>query len=94
MDPSDDDRTLAQYKRAYQRTDQLKPDMLEIAQRRLREGVGNQELAEATGLTPEFFRKLARKIGADNRKRPATVGKEAEARRAAAPRPEHLPADD
>jgi hypothetical protein len=84
MDPSDDDRTLAQYKRAYERADQLKPAVLEIAKRRLHDGASNQELAEATGLTPEFFRKLARQIGADNRKRPATVGKEAEARRAAA----------
>lgn len=77
---ADDDRALARYKRARATVRELEPEMREIAKRRLRAGATNKQLAEDTGLTPEFFRKLARDIGADNRVKPPTVGPEAEAR--------------
>jgi hypothetical protein len=91
MDTADEDRTLARFKKASETAAQLKPEILAIASRRLRAGATNKQLAEATGLTTEFFRKLARDIGADNRAKAPTVGREVEARRAAS---EHAPPQD
>ena len=70
------------YKRAYETERKLKPQVREAAEVAIRAGASNQELAALTGLTPEYFRKIATEIGVDNRRKAPTVGREAEARRA------------
>lgn len=62
----------------------IRNPLREASIRALKSGATNQELAEMTGLTAESFRVLAAKIGVDNRQKAPTVGREAEARRAAA----------
>jgi hypothetical protein len=79
---------FSRYKRAVEAERELKPDVRTAAETAIRDGASNQELAALTGLTPEFFRKLAQSIGVDNRRKAPTVGREADARRAAA---EHAP---
>jgi hypothetical protein len=74
---------FARYKRAVETERDLKPDMRAAAEEAVRAGASNQELAALTGLTSEYFRKLAEKIGVDNRRRAPTVGAEAAARKAA-----------
>jgi len=83
MTTDDIDRTFARFKRANETIRDLKPEVREGAIARLREGASNQELAQATGLTSEYFRKLAAELGIDNRRRPPTVGREARAAREA-----------
>ncbi|MEV7770479.1 hypothetical protein [Kitasatospora sp. NPDC086791] len=77
-------KTFASYKRAYEAEQDLKPKMREAAETAIRAGASNQELAKLTGLTSEYFRKLAASIGVDNRRRAPTVGREVEAARKAA----------
>ncbi|MGW2371758.1 hypothetical protein [Kitasatospora sp. NPDC001683] len=77
-------KTFASYKRAYEAERDLKPKMRQQAEEAIRAGASNQELAALTGLTPEYFRKLATAIGVDNRRRAPTVGREVEAARKAA----------
>ncbi|MFF0409146.1 hypothetical protein ACFYUY_01755 [Kitasatospora sp. NPDC004745] len=77
-------KTFASYKKAYEAERDLKPRMKEVAEGAIRTGASNQELAALTGLTPEYFRKLAAAIGVDNRRRAPTVGREVEAARKAA----------
>lgn len=74
---------FSRYKKAYETERDLKPQIREAAETAIRAGASNQELAALTGLTPEFFRKIATAIGADNRRRAPTVGAEAQARLAA-----------
>lgn len=77
--PNDDVAKLfARYKRHYEGERALKPEMIEMAKRELHAGASNSDLAKLTGLTDEFFRRIARAEGIQ-RKRPPTVGKEAEA---------------
>jgi hypothetical protein len=77
-------KTFASYKRAYEAERDLKPTMREAAEQAIRAGASNQQLAKLTGLTSEYFRKLAERIGVDNRRRAPTVGREVEAARKAA----------
>jgi hypothetical protein len=74
---------FANYKRAYEAERKLKPQVREAAEAAIRAGASNQELAALTGLTSEFFRKIATDIGVDNRRKAPTVGREVEAKRAA-----------
>jgi hypothetical protein len=71
--PEDAD-TFARYKAHYEGERTLKPAMLEAADRELLAGTTVGQLAAWTGLTPEVFRRRARKLGVE-RKRPPTVGK-------------------
>ncbi|MDH6141126.1 hypothetical protein P3T35_003139 [Kitasatospora sp. GP30] len=82
---------FTRYKRAVETERELKPQVRDAAEEAIRAGASNQELAALTGLTAEFFRKIATAIGADNRRRVPTVGAEAEARLAA--KAEALPAE-
>jgi hypothetical protein len=66
--------TYARYKAHYEGERELKPDMLEAADRDLKAGATVGQLAAWTGLTPEVFRRRARALGVE-RKRPPTVGK-------------------
>jgi hypothetical protein len=74
-------KIFTSYKRAYEAERDLKPKMREMAEVAIRAGASNQELAALTGLTSEYFRKLAASIGVDNRRRAPTVGREVEAAR-------------
>jgi hypothetical protein len=75
---------FTRYKRAVETERDLKPQVREASEEAIRAGASNQELAALTGLTAEYFRKIATAIGVDNRRRAPTVGREVEARRAAA----------
>jgi hypothetical protein len=66
--------TFAHYKEHYEGERELKPEMLEFADRELKAGATVGQLAAWTGLTPEVFRRRARALGVE-RKRPPTVGK-------------------
>ena len=66
--------------------DTRKP-VMEAAERAVRGGATNQELAEWTGLTAENFRKLAESLGVNNRVKAPTVGREVEAKRAGVAQP-------
>jgi hypothetical protein len=74
---------FASYKRAYETERKLKPQVREAAEEAIRAGASNQELAALTGLTAEYFRKIATEIGVDNRRKAPTVGAEAAARKRA-----------
>ncbi|WP_327066785.1 hypothetical protein [Kitasatospora sp. NBC_01302] len=82
---------FTRYKRAVETERDLKPQVRDAAETAIRAGASNQELAAFTGLTAEYFRKIAIAIGADNRRRAPTVGPEAAALRAA--KTEALPAE-
>ncbi|CAL9350927.1 hypothetical protein SUDANB1_00459 [Streptomyces sp. enrichment culture] len=75
--PRDAADTFARYKAHYEGERTLKPEMLEYADRELQAGATVGQLATWTGLTPEVFRRRARKLGVE-RLRPPTVGKLAE----------------
>lgn len=90
--PHDAAALFARYKEHYEAERDLKPDMIETADRELKAGATVGELAKLTGLTPEVFRRRARALGVE-RKRPPTVGKltpprPATRQRLAAPTPE------
>jgi hypothetical protein len=72
--PRDAAETFARYKAHYEGERELKPEMLEFADRELKAGATVGQLATWTGLTPEVFRRRARALGVE-RKRPPTVGK-------------------
>lgn len=72
--PHDDADVFARYKAHYEGERELKPAMLESADRALKAGATVGQLAAWTGLTPEVFRRRARALGVE-RKRPPTVGK-------------------
>jgi hypothetical protein len=102
-DHTPDDETLriyARHKRHHDAAAELKPEIRERAAKDLLAGSTAAELAKLTGLSDEFFRRIARAVGAE-RKREPTVGREVEAKRQAtaqparraAPRPaQHRPA--
>jgi hypothetical protein len=77
-----DAQLFARHKAARKVIKDTRKPVAEAAERAIRAGATNQELASLTGLTPETFRVLAEKIGVDNRAKAPTVGAEAEARRA------------
>lgn len=80
-DPTDT-KLFARHKQARDTIRTTRKPLREASIRALRDGATNQELAALTGLTPEHFRKLAEEIGVDNRQKPPTVGREAEAAKA------------
>lgn len=65
---------LAQYKAHVDGERELKPEMRKRAAQELRKGTTVGQLAKATGLTPEVFRRMARDLGVEH-KRPPTVGR-------------------
>lgn len=67
-------RLYARYKRARDTEAELKDPVRQQAEKDLRAGATVGQLAKLTGLTPEYFRRIARTIGVE-RKRPPTVGK-------------------
>jgi len=75
--PRDAAHTFARYKAHYEGERALKPEMLEHADQALKGGATVGQLAAWTGLTPEVFRRRARKLGVE-RRRPPTVGPLAE----------------
>lgn len=72
--PRDAAEAFANYKAHYEGERELKPNMLEFADRELKAGATVGQLARLTGLTPEVFRRRARTLGIEH-KRPPTVGK-------------------
>jgi hypothetical protein len=76
---TDDAQLFTRHKRARQTIKETRAPVMAAAERAIRAGASNQELAALTGLTPETFRTLAEKIGVDNRRRAPTVGREVEA---------------
>jgi DNA invertase Pin-like site-specific DNA recombinase len=84
-EPSDDNqRIYARHKRHHEAA---KAELEEVRKRAaddLLAGSTPAELAKLTGLSDEFFRRIARKVGAE-RKRPPTVGREVEGKRQTAP---------
>ena len=84
-EPSDENqRIYARHKRHH---DAAKAELVEVRARAevdLLAGSTPAELAKLTGLSDEFFRRIARKVGAE-RKRPPTVGREVEGKRDVAP---------
>lgn len=85
--PPDAASVFARYKEHYEGERDLKPTMVEMADRELQTGATVGELARLTGLTPEVFRRRARALGIE-RRRPPTVSKLTEAR----PEPAAVPA--
>lgn len=81
-EPSDENqRIYARHKRHHEAA---KAELVEVrarAEADLLAGSTPAELARLTGLSDEFFRRIARKVGAE-RKREPTVGREVEAKRA------------
>lgn len=69
---------FARYKAHYEGERALKPEMREYAAQELKAGATVGQLAKATGLTPEVFRRMARDLGVE-RLRPPTVSKLAKA---------------
>ncbi|MEV6580252.1 hypothetical protein AB0M92_19040 [Streptomyces sp. NPDC051582] len=67
-------RLYTRYKRARETEAELKDPVREQAANDLKAGATVRDLAKLTGLTPEFFRRIARAEGVE-RLRPPTVGK-------------------
>lgn len=79
-------RLYAQHKRHHEKALELRDDVKEQAGKDLLAGAKPVELAKLTGLSDEFFRRIARSVGAE-RKRPPTVGREVEAKRSSEEKP-------
>jgi hypothetical protein len=73
-------RTYARHKRHHEAAKAELPEVRERAAKDLLAGSTPAELAKLTGLSDEFFRRIARAVGAE-RKRAPTVGREVEAKR-------------
>lgn len=74
-EPTEDAAKLyAKYKRARETEAELKDPVRKQAEADLKAGATVGQLAKQTGLTAEYFRRIAREIGVE-RKRPPTVGK-------------------
>lgn len=67
-------RLYARYKRARETEAELKDPVRDQAAHDLKAGATVSQLAKLTGLTPEYFRRIAREEGVA-RLRPPTVGK-------------------
>ncbi|MFE7485489.1 GIY-YIG nuclease family protein [Streptomyces sp. NPDC057552] len=65
---------FAQYKATVKLERQLRPKVKQAAGQEMLTGATVGQLAKATGLTPEVFRRMARDLGIE-RLRPPTVGK-------------------
>lgn len=81
-DHTPDDENLRIYGRHKRHHEAAKADLEEVRKRAaddLLAGSTPTELAKLTGLSDEFFRRIARAIGAE-RKRPPTVGREVAAK--------------
>lgn len=76
--PADDERAalFARYKRAKNLITDLDEPVKNGAIEEMHAGVSTKQLADATGLSEETLRQLARGAGV-KRKRPPTVGREA-----------------
>jgi hypothetical protein len=85
--PKEDADVFAQYKAHVEGERKLKPEMEKAADRALASEATVGQLARHTGLTPEVFRRRARKLGIEH-KRPPTVGKLRDAPEPPAPRPQ------
>lgn len=72
--PEEDAEVFAQYKAHVEGERKLKPEMEEAADRALASGATVGQLARHTGLTPEVFRRRARRLGIEHKRAP-TVGK-------------------
>lgn len=75
--PADDERAalFARYKRAKNLIADLDDPVKKVAIEEMHAGVSTKQLAEATGLSEETLRQLARGAGVA-RKRPPTVGRD------------------
>jgi hypothetical protein len=73
-------RLYARHKRMHEGALELRDPVKEQAAKDLLAGATPAELAKLTGLSDEFFRRIARAVGAD-RKREPTVGREAAAKK-------------
>jgi hypothetical protein len=79
--PDDDNlRIYGRHKRHHEAAKAELPSVREKAAEDLLAGATPAQLAKLTGLSDEFFRRIARAVGAE-RKREPTVGREAEAKR-------------
>lgn len=67
-------RLYARYKRARETVAELNDPIRDQAELDLRAGATVGQLAKLSGLTPEYFRRIAREIGVERRREP-TVGK-------------------
>lgn len=67
-------RLYTRYKRARETEAELKDPVRQQAVRDLKAGASVSQLAKMTGLTPEYFRRIARAEGVERRREP-TVGK-------------------
>ncbi|MFE2407033.1 hypothetical protein ACFXDE_01680 [Kitasatospora sp. NPDC059408] len=76
-------KLFAQHKTAAQIVKRTRKPVLAAAEAAVRAGATNQQLAELTGMSDETFRKLAERIGVDNRQKAPTVGREVEAKKRA-----------
>lgn len=73
--PDDDTaRLYARYRKVRETEIELKPEVRERATRDLKAGATVGQLAKLTGLSDEYFRRIARAEGVEH-KRPPTVGK-------------------
>lgn len=70
------ERLYAEHRWNLEEARAILPEVKERAAEDLKAGSTPAELAKLTGLSDEFFRRIARKVGAE-RKRPPTVGREA-----------------
>lgn len=73
-DPKTTAELFAQYKAHIDGERELKPEMRKRAAEELQAGATVGQLAKATGLTPEVFRRMARDLGIERLRAP-TVGK-------------------
>lgn len=80
-EPADDEaaRLYARRKRHHDALVELDTPVREQAARDLLAGATPGQLAKLTGLSDEFFRRIARAVGAERKRKP-TVGREAESR--------------
>ena len=62
---------FAEYRAAVETARRLKPQVRQVAEEELRRGVTAGQLAHATGETDEVYRRLARRLGIEQ-KRPPT----------------------
>lgn len=80
FEPADEAaRLYARRKRHHDALVELDGPVRDQAARDLKAGATPGQLAKLTGLSDEFFRRIARAIGAE-RKRPPTVGREVAAK--------------
>lgn len=84
LDNPEAERLYAEHRWNLEEARALLPELKERAARDLLAGAKPVELAKLTGLSDEFFRRIARSVGAE-RKREPTVGREVEAKRAKTP---------